>query len=308
MHSKILKKLKANGYEHLVSFLCDELTESELNSLLLEVFSNRTSLKEPSQVLKDYIRSRFVKPCVIDPIRSTAAELDIFKIVRSADFEVIEFSPLTPLGTCSIDKTVHQNNIVSSLRRTEVVSDVTNVMALEIAKRAKENPQMNMINLATSHRLVRAQGFDHPDYTAHFKVLAMNSSWLDRGKFLLEEEHLIKHIITYQKIFKEVYKIDADRIELQLKFDPSQQDEDFVKMTDRLCEKVNLKSIVDEWDGNNNYYTLLRFGLRLDSLPMPIVDGGLVNWGRILTQNKKRRMLISGFGTELLYKILDKDE
>ena len=308
MHSKILNKLKAQGFEEVVSFLSNDLSESELNSLLLEVFSNRAKHKKPAEVLKDYIQSRFVKPSSIDPVQNTATELEIFKVVENAGFEVIEFSPLAPLGTCSIDSTVHQNNIVSSLRRTEVVSDVTNVMALEIAKRLKANPQLNEVNLATSHRLVRAQGFDHEDYTAHFKVMAMNSSWLDRGKYQLEEEEVLKHIMTYEKIFKEVYEIETDRIEFQLKVDSTINDSDLITLTERLSAATNMKTIVKEWDPNNNYYTLLRFGLRLDSMPMPIVDGGLVNWGSILTQNKKRRMLISGFGTELMYKLLNKED
>jgi len=307
MISKITKKLKEHGYENLLNFLSAELSESELNSLLLEVFKNKAELKKASQVLKDYSENRFTKPSSIDPIKNLELELQILKVIPKGGFELVEFSPLAPLGTVSIHKTISQNNIVSGLRRTEVVSDITNVLALEASKRIKENPDLNWINLAASHRLVRAQGYDNPDYTAHFKLIGMASSWLDEGNLINEEKALMKHIRTYVDIFRNVYKIEVNQLLLTLKVIS-----DSTEMTyRRLCNSVEtavegleVKTII-ETEQAKDYYSLVRFGIQLKSMDYPVVDGGFVNWVSNFTQNKKRKLLISGIGTEQMYHIME---
>jgi hypothetical protein len=61
-----------------------------------------------------------------------------------------------------------QNKIVSTIRGTEVVSDPTNVLALECAKRLQAEPGAH-VRLTTSHRCVRAQPFPKlPGFAAHF--------------------------------------------------------------------------------------------------------------------------------------------
>ena len=47
------------------------------------------------------------------------------------EYEPVELSPLAPLGTSSVVGTVHQNKVVSTSRNSEVLSDPTNVLALE---------------------------------------------------------------------------------------------------------------------------------------------------------------------------------
>jgi len=304
MYSKLKKILTANGYDNIVRFLSEDLTESELNSLLLEVFRDRVSAKNASQVLKAYIDNRFTFPSSIDPIKNLEIETKILKILEKVGFEILEFSPLSPLGTSGIHNTVNQNNIVSGLRRTEVVSDITNVMALELAKRIRESSESNSLNIAASHRLVRAQEFKNPGYTAHFKVIGLSSSWLDKGHYVLAEKNLIKHINTYIDIFHNVYQIPTEK--LCLSIETSLMGESVnSRIQNSISEKFNdLKMrFTENTHGDSSYYSNIRFGIKLTELDIPIVDGGMVNWMSTLTQNKKQRLLISGIGTELMSKI-----
>ena len=307
MKSKITKILIEYGYENLISFLSDELTESELNSLLLDVFMNKSKLKKASQILKDYSENRFVKPSTIDPIANTEIELQILKILNKVGFEVMEFSPLAPFGTVSIHNTVHQNNVVSGLRRIEVVSDITNVLALEASKRTKENSKIDRIDLASSHRQVRAQGFDNPNYTAHFKVIGLVTSWIDRGQYKREEESIIKHIKTYVEIFRAVYGLEINDLVLRLNVLANSDDIDFKRFMTKVekCVEDLESETTYELNKTNEYYSILRFGIQIRSMDYPIVDGGFVNWISKFTQNKKQRILISGIGTELMYKIMN---
>jgi hypothetical protein len=56
------------------------------------------------------------------------------------------------------------------------------------------------------------------------------------------------------------------------------------------------------------YYQTLNFKIYLayKGQSIDIVDGGLVDWTQKLLGNRKERLLISGLGTELLFKILHK--
>ena len=59
-------------------------------------------------------------------------------LAAAEQFEAVELSPLAPLGVCSVVGLASQNKIVSALRGTEVVSDPTNVLALECARRLRD--------------------------------------------------------------------------------------------------------------------------------------------------------------------------
>ena len=105
-------------------------------------------------LVRQWERDRFTSPAIVD--QRTMNELDSHLLAAAAEFEALELSPLAPLGVCSVVGPTSQNKIVSALRGTEVVSDPTNVLALECAKRLREKPRRT-IKLATCHRCVRAQ-------------------------------------------------------------------------------------------------------------------------------------------------------
>ena len=305
MGSRLKKILVDHGYENLHEFLSKDLSESQLNSLLIDVFNARSKSKDASQLLRDYSENRFAKPASIDPIRSRELELESLRIVKKANFEIIEFSPLTPFGTSSIHGGVSQNNVVSSTRRMEVVSDVTNVMALEIAKRLLANKKLDKINLAASQRQVRAQSLHDPKHTAHFKVIAMTSSWLDKGKYHEEEKQAITHIKTYVRICENVYNLSTENLVLHILIRGIDKDIDYKRFVHNVSDAIPGLSVDVKYnmDTTNIYYEHMRFGLKIKSNNYSVVDGGFVSWMRNLTQNKKRKCLISGIGTEILSKI-----
>ncbi len=54
------------GNENLISILADELSGTELNSLLLEVFARRAQQLTAPELLKQYEQNRFVQPAETD--------------------------------------------------------------------------------------------------------------------------------------------------------------------------------------------------------------------------------------------------
>src|SRR5436309_209343 len=115
--------------------LAEGLPASEVWSLMLDVLARRAGRRTPAELVRQWERDRFVQPSYID--QRTLVDLDGHLLAAAAGFEAIELSPLAPLGTCSAVGLASQNKTVSALRGTEVVSDPTNVMALECARRLR---------------------------------------------------------------------------------------------------------------------------------------------------------------------------
>src|SRR4029434_1523291 len=97
----------------------------------------------------------FVQPAIVD--QRSLIEVDGHLLGAAPAFESIELSPVAPLGVCTIMGHASQNKVLSALRGTEVVSDPTNVLALECARRLRRD-RATIVRLATSHRCVRAPG------------------------------------------------------------------------------------------------------------------------------------------------------
>ena len=113
-------------------------------------------------MLADYASNRFARPSAADPVALARFDVAAFAALP-AGFEAIELSPVAPLGTASALATVHQNKALASIRSVEVLSDATNVLALECALRRKallraDAKSSQAVQLAASHRHLRDAG------------------------------------------------------------------------------------------------------------------------------------------------------
>ena len=182
--------LRETGVPNLVSILAEQLSPTDLQSLLLEVYRIRSGRIQPASLLSDFESNRFVKPSTVSPISLLRWEQIAF-LHLPPEFIPVALSPVCPLGANSVVASVDQNWSVTCIRNTEVVSDSTNVLALECAIRRREflrkNPKStNPVHLAASHRLLRAQHYDSPESTTHFSAFALCSAGRDQGDFQFE--------------------------------------------------------------------------------------------------------------------------
>jgi hypothetical protein len=200
--NKIIERIERElGLPGLVSLLADHLAPTDLQSLLLEVFRRRAARRSPSDILEDYETDRFVRPAAESALRFQQWEAAAFSQLP-VGFELLELSPICPLGTCSAIAPVDQNWAVSTVRNTEVVSDSSHVLALECALRRRQllhdQPKSTVqVHLATSHRLVRGQHYQEPGLLSHFRVLALCSAGRDVGHMQFELEALALHVRFY---------------------------------------------------------------------------------------------------------------
>ena len=59
------------GIPELVEVLCERISSTDLQSLLLEVYRRRTGRLSPAAVLRQYHENRFVRPAKISSREST---------------------------------------------------------------------------------------------------------------------------------------------------------------------------------------------------------------------------------------------
>ncbi|MEM7368344.1 MAG: hypothetical protein AAF587_07050 [Bacteroidota bacterium] len=309
MDNKILARILAKqGEESVYEFLTQSLSSSELNSLMMAVFAARSERISPADVLRSYTQNRFVGSVSYDPVAFAADEAKLLKVVQAEGFEIMDFSPLTPLGSSSALGTVDQKKIIAAGRNTEVISDITNVLALEIARRKKEEPSLKTMHASAAFRHIRGQQFDMPGFTPFFKILSLVSSGRDLGNYQMELQTIAKHIRTYIALFDKGLGIGSELLSLSLTSLYGENRSQLMEAARGIINESGLKIELKEQAREDNlYYHDFRFAIavNIDGQFLEVIDGGSVSWTRQLLQNKKERMVISGLGTEYLYRLLN---
>jgi hypothetical protein len=307
--SRILQKLNLPGLDE---DLIDKLKFSELQSLLLYVFNRKVAKMDATGLFNDYRNNRLVQPSVLDPRKFLELESSLFSLLPEG-FTALELSPVTSLGTSSLMGPVNQNIIISTIRNCEVVSDVTNVIALECARRRLELLQQDkkstaQIKFATAQRQMRTQPVHDKNFTAHFKIFALCTAGRDEGSDRFEQSALLEHTGFYFRVIDEL--INKDLIKKKtlkiFNYDESKNA--------RLMETVNtivrlgndIELVIDRnSEYGKNYYRRLRFMINLTNAhnqSYDLIDGGFTDWTSALMKNNKERLITSGIGTELMLK------
>jgi hypothetical protein len=302
MDSVSKKITEKAGNPNLLNELVD-LPGSALNSLLLEVFRTRAKKLSATELLKHFQRNRFTIPSTVDPVAFKQFEIRCLELAKAGGFTPVTLSPLTAFGTCASVGFVDQNNVLTALRGTEVVSDATNVFAVLMASEFKKRRNRSIIKYAATHRHVRTQSFTNPAFTAHFSIFCMATGGIDTGNFSFELEQLLDHINTHYAVFKNEFDKDKLLVKIYLKEDNRTFEDKLRKALEGVTERVSIK--IEKQADEGDYYKMVRFKffLQRDREEINLSDGGFVDWTQKLIQNKKHRLIISGVGTELIYKM-----
>jgi hypothetical protein len=103
----------------------------------------------------------------------TVHRLDGLALEAADQFEALQLSPVAPLGSCSVVAPTSQDRTLSSVRGTEVVSDPTNVLALECVRRLPEQPASH-VHLCTIHQVLRVHALPpNTGFSRHFRLFAL---------------------------------------------------------------------------------------------------------------------------------------
>ncbi|MEO8703641.1 MAG: hypothetical protein ABI867_26565 [Kofleriaceae bacterium] len=274
--------------------LASGLAGTELQSLLLEVMRRRAAARTPAEVMAQYRRDRFVYPAPID--QRTLHAIDGHLLAAADRFEAIELSPIAPLATSSCVALTDQHRVVSALRGTEVVSDPTNVLALECATRMP-----GPTHLATSQRVVRAQPVpDVPGFTQHFRIFVLASAGVEAKAHAFTIATLVLHIQTLlaalDRCEQHGYAFGSRRL-VVLATPPR------AALADAVAAAITGLPVTREPLDHAYYSGGIRYMLWAttpDGREVPLGDGGSFDWLGKLAANRRAVFVASGLGAQLI--------
>ncbi len=135
----------------------------------------------------------------------------------------------------------------------------------------------------------------------------MVTSGLDVGNFGFEKEALTEHILVMKEIFREYYKVEQLSFRLVCRggYDDSIKLASEVKRFVQQHYPETAIQIVETSEKEMGYYKGIQYkvDIKWGDKTFEIADGGFVDWTQQLLQNKKERLLITGFGFEFMYRI-----
>ena len=312
MSSKIIARIERElGLPGLAALLADRLAGSDLQSLMLDVYRRRAERRPAPAVLADYLTNRFVGPSDI-PSGLLARWERAIEARLPAAFEQIDLAPVAPLGSCSAVAPVTQHWAVATARNTEVVSDSTNLLALEAAVRRRDALRRNAkstdaVHLAARHRLLRPQLVDAPDLRAHFALFALVSANRDLGSHRFELEAIREQIRVFVESLREFL---GTAVPIRVRVSA------FATLASGIEETI-LAPLADGHPGvayeedpdrqrGRGYYQDVCFSVDVEEAGKTMVnvaDGGSVPWTAALLSNRKERLVIGGIGSDMVCRI-----
>jgi len=308
--------VRESGARNLLEILVDQLTPTDLQSLLLEVYRRRAAKQNPATLLASYEHNRFVRPSAISP--QLLIEVDRLAFSLAAPmFEPLELAPVCPLGTNSVVATVDQNKTIATIRNTELVSDSTNVLALECAARRREHLRSpgqahQRVRLCASHRLLRPQDASGPATFSHFRLFALSTAGRDEGSYRFELDSLGEQLELYLQLLSAMpaseYRIRGLRVGITDLTDGTHNEALRTRVIEPLAAQFPRVEIAfdPQRSAGRNYYSGVCFAIFVKddaNVEYLLADGGFTTWTQQLLSNRKERLLISGIGTERLCSV-----
>jgi aminoglycoside 6'-N-acetyltransferase len=229
-------------------------------------------------------------------------------------FTPVELVPVVPAGTGALTG-IDPNNVLGALRGTEVLADPTAAMGLHIAHTHVSST--TSAALATSARLVRMQPLPPiPGYSPHFRIFALTDTCTSRDD---ERRAFERHVVTWLALLEELaargYATTTVRVEVTHAVvargaggfpAPERAWVEEALFPSLRARFPRVAFIVDEARTQAGwYYDGLMLQVRVrdrDGNDVPLGDGGPVGWLGAMTGDRRRRLMTSGFGGELVAK------
>ena len=289
----IVDRIGAPAFDQLATGLAG----SDLHSVLLETMRLRAGARSPADLLAQYERDPFCAPALVD-LRTSVA-VDGHLLAAADAFEAIESSPVAPLGVSSAIAHTSQNRVLSALRMTEVVSDPTNVLALECARRLRAD-WATPVHLVTSQRVLRAQPAPRlPGYSQHFRLFVLASGGREAKDHAFTVDTVSLHIRTVLRALDRLeqhgYAFGARRVDVLATAERK-------AVGDRIADSLAIATARKPLE--HAYYSGgLRYQIWVtapDGQEVPLIDGGTFDWLTKLAANRRAVYVATGAGSQLI--------
>lgn len=171
----------------------------------------------------------------------------------------MEISPISPFGLNSVITKRSQNVSLSTIRGSEVVSDPTTPLMLECAMRRKQmlannDTRMNLVNLATTQRVLRLQPFDKDKgYMQHFTLFGLCSGGRDQRNESFMIDSTIEHISIWLNLIRHLKSIGHSFDNISVNFSDIQVLEQLITTLSIPREEINKNSLNENYDFFKKY-------------------------------------------------------
>jgi hypothetical protein len=289
--------------------LASGLTPTDLQSLMLHVYRQRSRHKSPAELLSLYERTAMLRPSTADARR--LGDIERVATQCAPAFEAVALSPVAPLGINTVLGEIDQNNCLATIRNGEVLADPTTALALEAALRRRAGTA-GIIELCSCARALRLQPFDVPGFSPHFALFSMISAGRDRGSRAFEMQALRDHIGVYLKFLDVLQGRGYRFAQVEVNLTETANDDRVLRQAQaEVLEPLAAEhpaadfGIDQSREQGRSYYKGLCIGLYAKDpagVRMNIGDGGFTDWTQRLLSNGKERLLVSAIGIELIAK------
>jgi hypothetical protein len=273
---------------------------SETTPVWLAVAREQAGRRRPADLLIQREKDGFVAPSALD--LRLSVRLDAMILDAAPDFEAVLLSPLAPLGVCSALAPGSQDRTISALRSLEVVSDPTNVLALECAKRLRKRPDED-VRLCTVHQVVRAQSFPNGrGYSRHFRLFAAVEAGPGRAEDGFEVDAIVRHLSVFDRFFEAAAALRLRFPERRAIILTAPDRDTLAERAVRALGSALPHVAVERRPLTSSYYGGVRvmFGATTRAGEFcAIGDLGVFDWMTQLTANRRQRFVASGFGIQL---------
>jgi len=277
------------------------LQAADLRAAFLDVAARRAARLRPADVLKRYETVGTVQPSSADPAAQRRFECSAMELLPDGFVELL-LAPHAPLGASSVLGGFSQDRILTTIADTEVVSDSTNVLALECARRRRDpraRRESEPTRLAAVHQLLR------PHDGAHFRLVALCTAGRDRGSFAMQTQALREHLEWHVAVITRHAPALALDVRVTNLSNGSRRpvlDEQLLQPLRAAWPAIDV-DFDDERQAGRTYYTDVCFAVHAvepDGSRSFLSDGGFTDWTARLLADGKERVLISGLGSERL--------
>jgi hypothetical protein len=322
------------GVPDLLERLADRVPPSDLHSFLLELTRRRAASRTLPAVVAQYARDRTVRPGGVSP--RALGRLVVAAFDAAAGYEALELAPVEPLGVNSTLAGIDQNNVLGTVRGTEVVADPTCFLALEAARQRREG--VEVARLCAAHRVLRQQAFE-PPALQHFTVFALVTGGRTRPDHRSEVEAMREHVRAHLALVAAARELGAEIGQTVVRLSdtevhaaatgagapiaadaPTPRDALPAAVARRLGRRLRRLELAAEMlapaltaldgrlridltrtDGVGYYDGLqLRIDATANGEQHELVDGGSVDWASRLLSDRREHLFTSGIGLERL--------
>jgi hypothetical protein len=219
-------------------------------------------------------------------------------------FVELALAPTAPLGASSVLGGFSQDRVLTTMADSEVVSDSTNVLALECARRRRPVDRRGQppTRLAASCRMLR------PREGVHFGLLALCTAGRDRGSFAFELDAISEQLQWHIRVITGF----APQLRLEVLLTDLSGGVRRSALGETLLLPMQAAWPAIEWGFDDDriagriYYRDVCFAinaLQADGSRANLSDGGFTDWTARLLEDHKERLLISGLGSERLMSV-----